>query len=583
MSEVPEGWAIARVEEIAEVRLGRQRSPDKAFGPNMRPYLRAANVTWAGLDISDVKEMNFEPHEMHAYVLQKGDILLAEASGSPAEVGKPAVFNGEIAECCFQNTLIRIRAADGLSPFLHQRFLYDALSGAFAQSSRGLGIHHLGAETIATWEVAFPPLKEQQRIVGKIDGLASRTRRARDSLCEIPTLIEDYRNSVLAAAFRGDITANWREDNPDSESGADLLMRIRIERRQRWEEAEFAKMIANGKPPTDSGWKERYKEPKPVDIDGLPELPEGWCWASAAELFAFVTSGSRGWAKFYADAGSLFIRIGNLEHHTIELDLRDQQFVMPPQGAEGTRTRVEPGDVLISITADLGMVGLVRDGIGDAYVNQHIALARPTDPCMAEYLAYYFATPSAGKRQLVRENRGMTKAGLGLDDILGVRVALPPRAEQAEIVRKIDAAIARIKLLSETERDAQRELSNIDRSMMVKAFRGELVSQDPGDERASIFLDRIRAERAIAAANPPERPKAPVKRTAMNNLKDTLIAAILEQKFDRFSFDDLRAMVPGNYDALKASLFALLDETPPVVCQVYDKQAGAMRLERVRS
>lgn len=171
MSELPEGWVTSRVDEIAEVRLGRQRSPDKAFGTHMRPYLRAANVTWAGLDIKnvDVKEMNFEPHEFPSYVLQKGDILLAEASGSPAEVGKPAVFNGEIADCCFQNTLIRVRAADGLSPFLYQRFLYEALSGAFAQTSRGLGLHHLGAETIARWEVDLPPLEEQHRIVDKVE------------------------------------------------------------------------------------------------------------------------------------------------------------------------------------------------------------------------------------------------------------------------------------------------------------------------------------------------------------------------------------------------------------------------------
>ena len=86
-------------------------------------------------------------------------------------------------------------------------------------------------------------------------------------------------------------------------------------------------------------------------------------------LFDFVTSGSRGWAKYYADKGALFLRMGNLDHASISLDLTDIQRVDPPEGAEGTRTKVERGDILISITADVGMTGLVPSTLEKAFTS----------------------------------------------------------------------------------------------------------------------------------------------------------------------------------------------------------------------
>lgn len=105
----PPGWIIARLDQLAHVQLGRQRSPKNHIGPHMRSYLRAANVTWEGLALGDVKQMNFEPVEFERYRLEPGDLLLSEGSGSPQEVGKPALWQGELLDCAFQNTLVRIR------------------------------------------------------------------------------------------------------------------------------------------------------------------------------------------------------------------------------------------------------------------------------------------------------------------------------------------------------------------------------------------------------------------------------------------------------------------------------------------
>ena len=117
--KLPPGWAQATMSDVAEVHLGRQRSPQHHSGDQMRPYLRSANVTWSGIDLGDVKEMNFDDADFERYRLRNGDLLLNEASGSSNEVGKPAVWRGEIDGCCFQNTLLRIQPRE-----LDRRYVY---------------------------------------------------------------------------------------------------------------------------------------------------------------------------------------------------------------------------------------------------------------------------------------------------------------------------------------------------------------------------------------------------------------------------------------------------------------------------
>ena len=141
--------ALVALDEIAEVRLGRQRSPKNHKGTHMRPYVRAANVGWFDWKLDDVKQMNFTDSEMDSYRLRPGDLLLGEASGSAKEVGKPALWNAEIADCAFQNTLIRVRPSYAVDPrYLLHYFGFQASSGAFARNSRGVGIFHLGRKAL---------------------------------------------------------------------------------------------------------------------------------------------------------------------------------------------------------------------------------------------------------------------------------------------------------------------------------------------------------------------------------------------------------------------------------------------------
>ena len=226
LTELPEGWVWATLSSLGEVRLGRQRSPKRAKGPHMRPYLRAANVTWEGLALSDVKQMDFNPDEFETYQLRYGDILLAEASGSADEVGKPAVWKREIEGCCFQNTLIRMRAAPDMVSYVYQHLLSDASSGALGRAARGVGIHHLGAERMASWMLALPPLAEQHRIVAEVERQMSVIQQAEATVEASLKRSDRLRQSILKQAFSGQLVPQ----DPDDEPASVLLERIRAER-----------------------------------------------------------------------------------------------------------------------------------------------------------------------------------------------------------------------------------------------------------------------------------------------------------------------------------------------------------------
>ena len=134
---------------------------------------------------------------------------------------------------------------------------------------------------------------------------------------------------------------------------------------------------------------------------------------SIRNLTTVVTSGSRGWAKYYSENGALFVRIGNLTHSGIDIDFSDIQHITPPDNAEGIRTRLQPNDVLVSITADLGSIGFVSKKGEEAYINQHIALVRFQNSAQGRFMAWYLRS-EYGQKDLLKNKRGGGKLGLGL-------------------------------------------------------------------------------------------------------------------------------------------------------------------------
>ena len=191
------------------------------------------------------------------------------------------------------------------------------------------------------------------------------------------------------------------------------------------------------------------------------------------EASSVVTSGSRGWAQYYSDHGAKFVRIGNLTRDRIRIDLSDIQFVDLPDDAEGKRTQLQPNDVLVSITADLGSIGLVPDDIGEAYVNQHIAMVRFLNPVQGEFMAWYLRS-DYGQKDLLKNKRGGGKLGLGLDDIRDSRVPVVSDAEAIKIVENIEARLSVCDSIEKTVDTALQQAEALRQSILKQAFEGKL-------------------------------------------------------------------------------------------------------------
>ncbi len=164
----------------------------------------------------------------------------------------------------------------------------------------------------------------------------------------------------------------------------------------------------------------------------------GWQEAQLENIAESITSGPRGWATYYADEGDYFLRIGNLTRKHLDLRFDDVVKVKPPGGAEGVRTALAPGDLLISITADLGIIGVVPDWMGVAYINQHIARARLDRTKVNPRFLGYQLSGLIGQKQFYRLNDVGAKAGLNLPAVGGLKAWLPPLTDQDRIASTLD-------------------------------------------------------------------------------------------------------------------------------------------------
>ncbi len=184
------------------------------------------------------------------------------------------------------------------------------------------------------------------------------------------------------------------------------------------------------------------------------------------DLLEFLTSGSRGWASHYADVGAKFLRIQNVRAGRLEC--AEMAYVEAPQTAEARRTKVVPGDVLLSITADLGRTAVVPAGIGEAYINQHLSILR-SSRLNPEYLSSYLQSPG-GRRQIMAKNREGVKAGLNFDDVRSVQIPIPLRPLQ-DAFSAAKASLEKQRLRLQV---AGKALEALGDSLQHRAFRGEL-------------------------------------------------------------------------------------------------------------
>jgi type I restriction enzyme S subunit len=352
-------------------------------------------------------------------------------------------------------------------------------------------------EQLGKFELLVPPAAEQVRIVEKLEELLSDLDAGVAELKAAQRKLAQYRQSLLKAAVEGALTADWRaaraRSGESQETGADLLQRILTERRARWEAKQLAKYAEQGKTPP-KGWQAKYPEPNVTDAEELAGLPDGWAWSTLDQLSELITSGSRGWADYYASEGATFIRSQNINKDC--LDLTDIAYVNPPRKSEGARTLVQRGDVLLTITgANVGKTACVDIDLDEAYVSQHVALIRPVELNLVNYLHIFLTCTSGGRGQLDQEAYGAGKPGLNLQQVAAVVVPIPSLPELAALMPRIEEQLVAVSVQHDIIERGLRQAAAQRKNILKAAFAGQLVPQNPNDESASALLERIRADR----------------------------------------------------------------------------------------
>ncbi|MFK7988814.1 MAG: restriction endonuclease subunit S [Sandaracinaceae bacterium] len=333
----------------------------------------------------------------------------------------------------------------------------------------------------------------------------ARSRRAKEALDAIPPLLERFRQSVLAAAFRGDLTADWRAQNPDVEPADQLLERIRVERRRRWEEDYLKKQRAKGKEPKNDKWKAKYKEAEPAGgVHRLFRLPADWTWALLGEVATVIDPNPSHRYPSY-DGGTVPLLstrefAGQSSWQTESAPLVPHSFWV----FQEERCRFDERDIVF---ARKGRLGFARrlPAVRQFTFSHTMFVVKPEPPLGSEYLLWYLRRPEVVAYLLREMNSNTGVPTLGKAFLERLPVPLPPRTEQSAIAARVRGIDARAECVGDAAEDGRRVARTLDAAVLAKAFRGELVPQDPNDEPASVLLERIRAQRQ--AEKPKNKPR----------------------------------------------------------------------------
>jgi type I restriction enzyme S subunit len=431
LGKVPAHWEIKQLKYLlSEPMMYGANEAAELDDINLPRYIR---ITDFGND-GNLRSETFKslPHEVAKdYLLKEGDILFAR---SGATVGKTFFFKGYEGQACFAGYLIK--GSFDFQKVLPEYVYYFTKSGMYENWKNSIfiqsTIQNISAEKYKVLAVSVPPLLEQRAIAAYLDRKTA----------QIDTLLAQKE--------------------------------AQLQRLHQQRQALINETVTQGLDPA--------APRKPSGVTWLGEVPAHWEVRRMKMLSTFVTSGSRGWAEYYSDEGEVFLRIGNLSTSSIDLKLHNLKYVTLPAGAEGARTSVQENDLLISITALLGAIGVVPKEMQDAYVNQHIALVRLKLDLINPRWAAYFLISAVGQHQFRTLTNGGTKEGLTLGDIASLLLLYPPKDEQQAIVDFIEAKTGKINEAAAAIRTQINVLKTYRQSLISEVVTGKVDVQPAAAE-----------------------------------------------------------------------------------------------------
>ena len=302
---------------------------------------------------------------------------------------------------------------------------YLARSNAFTDrvtaDSVGIAYPAVAEGRLGSFHVAVPPLSEQAAIVRYLDHVNGRIRRYISAKQKLITLLEEQKQAIIHQAVTGQID------------------------------------VQTGQP---------YPAYKGSGVEWLGNIPEHWERCRLRNVVSEVTTGSRGWSSYASDTGPLFIRVANLNRGSLQLRFDDMVRLNLPNTSEVTRTRIEAGDLLVSVTAYSGSVGVAPEEFEEAYVNQHVARCQPRSGPSSQWLGYVLLS-TVGQTHGQMSLYGGTKDGLSLDDVKNYPILLPPRCEQNQLVLWTERELSSLVKLGES---AKRQID------LLREYRTRLIA-----------------------------------------------------------------------------------------------------------
>jgi len=517
---VPSSWGWAAIENVTSY-VQRGKSPKYSERSNL-PVINQRCIRWHGVESEHVKFIDQSQWDAWGpeRTLRDGDILWN--STGTGTIGRAAIYRPltgfERVVADSHVTVLRVKNV--LPEYLHAWIRSPSVQTRIdAMQVGSTNQVELGRGEVLRTPVPVAPLAEQRRIVAKLQVVQARSSRAREALDVIPSLLEKLRQSILTAAFRGDLTKDWRARQRDIEPAAELLNRIRAERRQKWEMSQAAKAKAKDPRLTDPKWKTRYREPADVNFGDLPELPAGWCWASIADVaplqpgFAFPSSG------FRMD-GVRLLKGVNVRDGWISLE--ELHCWDPDDSHRYSPYRLRSGDIVLAMDRPVYSSGTRRTKVArldktweGALLLQRVGRFQSLSLMNPDYLMLFVQSFIFRDHLITRQNgtqdgKDLPHVSAGMVD--SAVLPIPSFDEQGEIVRIVDKGVAAIANLEKELPRISLRLAALDNAALAQAFTGKLVPQDPKDEPAETMLARTSSTNGSAPANGPPskrgRPRA---------------------------------------------------------------------------
>lgn len=501
-SGIPSAWENVKLDDLI-FKIDAGKSPKSLGRPAANGefgVLKVSAVSWGEFKHEENKALLPDFHIDANYIVKSGDLLISRANTVDL-VGAVVLVNKDYPNLVLSDKTLRlIPVKQGIAPkFLLYALRTRPVREHFEARATGTSdsMRNISQVKIRSAPIPLPPLNEQRRIVAKIEELTAHSKRAREALEDIPALIEQFKQSVLAAAFRGDLTADWREKNSDIEPASKLLERIW---ERRYDQATPSKL---------KKIKQIYDH---LETEDSSTLPPNWSYVSLDKL---ADSFNYGTSQKSSKSGEIpVLRMGNLQGG--EIDWKNLAY--SSRSEEISKYNLEPNTVLFNRTNSPELVGKtsIYRGERSAIFAGYLIRINNFNELNSEYLNYCLNSEYATSYCWKVKTDGVSQSNINAQKLGKFEVPFCPIEEQREVVRLLDQYMGSIKLIEQQYWDNSSDLNKVDQSILSKAFRGELVPQDPNDEPADLLLERIRAERE--KLTPKKKTKRPRKKKSTQQL-----------------------------------------------------------------